>query len=73
MRDIASWTGAQYFRATDKDALKKVYEEIDRLEKIPMKERGYDYKELFRGFLIFGLFLLILEVALSNSFLKKVP
>lgn len=35
MQTVAELSGGKYFRATDADALRKVFEEIDRLEKSP--------------------------------------
>ena len=71
---IADITGAKYFRATDTQSLKKIYLEIDRLEKTPFKEKGYqEYNELFPVFLIPGIGLLILEIVLANTILRKIP
>jgi Ca-activated chloride channel family protein len=38
---IASITGGKYYRATDEKSLKKIYEEIDRLEKRKLIEKHY--------------------------------
>lgn len=74
LRQIASITGAKYFRATDTKTLKETYKEIDRMEKVPLQERGYDeYNELFPVFLIPGLIILLAEILLSNTILRKTP
>ncbi len=71
---IASETGAKYFRATDTESLKKIYKEIDTLEKTPLEEKGYmEYRELFPVFLMPGLMLLFLEIALTGTLLRKIP
>jgi Ca-activated chloride channel family protein len=71
---IAAKTNAKYFRATDTESLRKIYEEIDRLEKTPIEEKGYlEYKELFGLFLIPGLILLFSEVILGNTVLRRLP
>ena len=71
---ISSATDAKYYRATDTKSLRKIYEEIDRLEKSPIEEKGYlDYKELFPVFLFPGLILLFLEIFLKNTFLRRIP
>jgi Ca-activated chloride channel family protein len=71
---IASITQAKYYRATDTEALRNIYSEIDRLEKTPMQEKGFqEYKELFPLFLIPGLFLLFLEIILVNTAFRKIP
>jgi Ca-activated chloride channel family protein len=74
LRKIARKTGARYFRATDTDSLRKIYEEIDELEKTPIEEKGYtEYRELFHLFLIPGLLLLIIEIILRNTLLRRIP
>lgn len=74
LRQIAHQTGAKFYRATDTKSLKKIYEEIDRLEKTPIEEKGYEeYNELFAKFLMSGLFILLLEVFLSNTLLRRIP
>jgi Ca-activated chloride channel family protein len=72
--DIAAKTGARYFRATDTKSLRKIYSEIDKMEKTPIEEKGYlEYKELFTGFLGIALALILLEVGLSNTYLRRIP
>lgn len=41
LRQIAEKTGSQYFRATDTESLKKIYKEIDALEKTTIEEMGF--------------------------------
>ncbi|MFH1867789.1 MAG: VWA domain-containing protein [Candidatus Omnitrophota bacterium] len=74
LKQIAQETGAKYFRATDTESLKSIYKEIDTLEKTPVEEIGFqEYEELFFRFLIAGLVLLLLEIILSNTILRKLP
>jgi Ca-activated chloride channel family protein len=74
LQKIASITEAKYFRATDTDSLRKIYGEIDKMEKTPIEDKGYlEYNELFYLFLLPGLGLLFLEILLSNTFLRKIP
>ncbi|MFC1548749.1 VWA domain-containing protein [Candidatus Omnitrophota bacterium] len=74
LKEIASMTDGMYFRATNTRSLENVYNEIDKLETTPIEETGYNiYKELFGYFLIPGLFLLLLEVILSNTVLRRIP
>jgi len=71
---IAQKTGARYFRATDTESLREIYEEIDKLEKTTIEEKGYtEYRELFHMFLIPGLILLMLEIILKNTVLRRIP
>ena len=63
-----------FFRATDMESLQNIYDEIDKLETTPIEETGYDiYHELFYFFLIPALGLVVLEVILSNTFLRRIP
>lgn len=74
LRKIADMTGAKYFRATDTESLRKIYKEIDGLEKTAIEEKGYmEYNELFGIFLILSLSVLFLEIVLSNTILRKIP
>jgi len=74
LKKIAKETGGMYFRATDTSSLKDIYDEIDKLETTPMEETGYNvYKQLFPFVLIPALALLLLEVILSNTWLRRMP
>lgn len=74
LKKIADTTGGKYFRATDTDSLRQVYEEIDRLEKVKIEEHGYtQYEELFGYVLAAALALLALEKILSNTVLMRIP
>jgi Ca-activated chloride channel homolog len=71
---IADLTGAKYFRATDTESLRRIYAEIDGLEKTRIEDKGYqEYNELFPLFLIPGLIVLLGEIVLSNTVLRKLP
>jgi Ca-activated chloride channel family protein len=71
---IASKTRARYFRATDMNSLREIFNEIDRLETTPLIEKVYEERqELFHLFLIPGLILLVLEIILKSTILRKVP
>ncbi|MEN9303846.1 MAG: hypothetical protein RL264_2275 [Bacteroidota bacterium] len=39
LQEIANKTGGKYFRATDKESLKKIYEEIEKMEKRKMENK----------------------------------
>jgi Ca-activated chloride channel family protein len=48
LTDIANASGGRYFRARDPAALQRITEEIDRLERTPVRSRTYvRYAELF--------------------------
>lgn len=65
LTEIASRTGGRYFRARDAEALARITEEIDRLERTPVRTRVYvRYSELYRWPLAIALLALVLEVGL---------
>ena len=74
LQDIADMTGAQYFRATNKEKLKEIYSEIDKMEKTRIEVKEYTKrKEEYLPFaLLAGLFLL-LEVFLRNTVFRNLP
>jgi Ca-activated chloride channel family protein len=74
LKKIADTTGGRYYRATDTESLKDIYREIDKLEKVPIEEVGFSsFNELFAVFLIPALILLISEIVLANTFLRRLP
>jgi len=68
---IADITGGKYFRATDNETLKHIYEQIDKLEKAKIDVTQYHKKtEMFLPFALVALFLLLSEFLLKNTLLK---
>ena len=69
--NIAKITGGKYFRATNNEKLKAIYQQIDQLEKAKIAVTQYHKKtERFLPFALFALVLLLLEFALRNTILK---
>jgi len=63
LREIAKRTGGRFFRATDSAALAQIYDQIDRLERAPIKSITYrEYVDL--GPELLGLAALVLALAL---------
>jgi len=74
LRDIARETGAVYYRATNEEELKKVYEEIDSLEKTEIELNVFKrYSDEFFWFAFAGLLLILLELALRLTILRIMP
>ena len=74
LKEISNLTGGQYFRATDLESLKSIYKQIDQMEKSEVKVLDHsEYTELFHYFLIPGILLLLSEIILSNSVLRRIP
>lgn len=65
LTDVARTTGGRYFRARDAQALQRIYEQIDRLERTPVKARTYvRFTEEYRWPLGVALGALALELLL---------
>jgi len=74
LQRIATQTGAKYFRATDTEKLRQIYQEINEMEKTKIQVKEFTkYKELFVNYAGTGLFLLLLEILLLNTVLRKLP
>ena len=74
LSSIAKITEAKYYGVNDTNALRDVYEEIDRLEKTEIEETGYrEYKQFFDRFVYAGLAILILGSVLSNTLFMRIP
>ena len=74
LRTVAKKTGGRYFRATSKEGLRTIYEEIDQLEKTEIEERIYtDHEERYPLFLWPAFGLLFAEVLLSTTILRRFP
>jgi Ca-activated chloride channel family protein len=67
MRQIARRTGGQFFKATDREGLQRIFHEIDRLEKTPLQVKRYvRYREAFAPFAWASLGLLLLPFAAAG-------
>ena len=74
LKQIATTTGGQYFRATDNASLKEIYSEIDQMEKTKISVREYSKKqEEYKNIALLLLALLLLELLLKHTLLKKIP
>ncbi len=74
LQKIASTTGGAYFRAEDREALSEVYTKIDELEKTEITMESYmEYNERFSALVIPAILLLLLEVGLLGTRLRKLP
>lgn len=74
LKQIASTTGGQYFRATDNASLKSIYQEIDQMEKTKISVQQYSKKQeeyMPLALLVFAL--LLTELLLRNTLLRNIP
>ena len=73
LKDIAFMTGGLYFRATDNEALEKIYEKISTLEKGKIDvSRTVQYSERFYWFLAPAFCLLLFEIYLRSRVFQRV-
>lgn len=73
LKEIAGQTGGKYFRATNKQSLKNIYAEIDKLEKSIIEERQYSKRtELFRPLALAAMLCFLLDFILKRSVFKSV-
>ena len=74
LTQIAKETGGQYYRAKDNESLHNIYAEIDRLEKSKIEVTALRrYTEQFFPFALVAAVLLMLELLLRWTVLKKFP
>jgi Ca-activated chloride channel family protein len=73
MQEISARTDGRYFRATDNQKLREVYQEIDRLErsKIDVTEFSRKYEE-YMPLMILALILIALEFLLRNTIFRSI-
>lgn len=74
LRQIAGLTEGLYYRATDRPALEKIFEDIGRLEKTKIKVKTYThYRERFADFLLPALVLALLGTIAAHTRFSKIP
>ena len=74
LKNIAEATGGEYFRATDKESLRQIYSEIDKLERTKLNVQQYqEYEELYQIFALFAVLSLMLELLLRYTILRRIP
>jgi Ca-activated chloride channel family protein len=74
LQQIAQMTGGKYYRADNAEKFKAIYTEIDKLEKTEAVINKFaQFDELFPWFVSFGLAILLLEVVLGQTVLRRLP
>jgi len=74
LQQISEASDARYFRATDNSKLKEIYEEIDKMEKTKVEITEFKrYSEEYLPYALTALILLLFEVLLRYSILRKLP
>ena len=74
LQEVADITGGKYFRALDENKLRDIYGIIDEMETTEIEVKEYrSYAELFLPYALAALLLLVLEIVLINTRLRKAP
>ena len=74
LKQIAAVTGGKYYRAEDASALAEIYDQIDKLERTQIEMKQYmEYNERFAWLVAPALLLLLAEVLLLGTRLRKIP
>lgn len=73
-RKVAEIGGGKFYRATDSAALKGIFEDIDRLEKVPVEsQRSRQFRELFYWPLSIGFGCILAALSWSLTLGRRVP
>ena len=74
LQEIAQITGGRYYRAIDTAELGKIYDEINSLEQSQIEIESYTrYRELAGLLLVPALLILLAEMVLRKTALRKLP
>ena len=74
LRDIAATTDGNFYRATNKAELRKIYQDIDKLEKTKFNVKQFSkHYEAFQPFAIAAIVALLLEILLRISVFRRIP
>lgn len=74
LSEIAQTTQGDFYRATNNNELKKIYKEIDQLEKSKMSVKKFKKKfDAFPPFVMAAALALLLELLLSITIFRRIP
>ena len=74
LREIAATTDGNFYRATNNAELKKIYKDIDKLEKTRMNVTKFSKKyEAYEPFVLAAIICLLLEIVLRTTVLRRIP
>ena len=74
LENISLETKGRYFAAEDAEGLRKVMQEIDKLEKTNLQQPTYiDYKELYKFYLAGGIIFVLIGYVLENTICLSIP
>jgi Ca-activated chloride channel family protein len=74
LKAVAEKTGGRYFRATDGEALRHIYQAIDQLERTRFEEERFlEYHEYYAAATLLGLALVVLGSLASATLFRRLP
>ena len=74
LRDIARTTDGNFYRATNNAELKRIYHDIDKLEKTKMNVTHFAKRyEAYQPFALAALLVLLAEILLRITWLRRIP
>ncbi|MBQ0062734.1 MAG: VWA domain-containing protein [Prevotella sp.] len=74
LQEISATTNGESYHATSASELRKIYNDIDKLEKTKFDVRKYDRRyDAYLPFAILAFILLLTEIILRQTLLKKIP
>ncbi len=72
LKTIADICNGQYFRASDNNSLKEIYNQIDKMERTKLEDIDYiEIEERHFPFLLISLIVMFLEMVLRKTWLKS--
>ena len=74
LKAIAEKTGGSYFRATDNNTLREIYQQIDQMEKTRLDVKQFSKKkEEYFPFLLAAMLILLFEIMLRYTIFRTIP
>ena len=74
LSEIAALTDGNFYRATNNKELEQIYHDIDKLEKSKMNVKKFSKRyEAYQPFALVAVLLLLLEILLRNTVLRRIP
>lgn len=74
LSEIAAATDGQFYRATNNSELRRIYADIDKLEKTRMSVKRFAKRyEAYQPFALAAVLLMLLELLLRNTVLRRIP
>ncbi len=74
LQKIATRTGGKFYRAESADTLRQVYDEINQMETTERDAKRFRvYRDFFAEVILAGLLVLLCELALTHTVLRRIP